>query len=171
MPDIRKIAQEVYDENEKKQQFTISKVPFHTHNLSDAPAVSFLDLTNKTRYVLYRAILSTTANAVASSVGGSLVIPFGGRILSVGATVDTAGVTGNETIDFLKNGVTIFSTSVTTLYTTIATTMKTSRGNTTIPVIKIQSFDEGDIFTFDIKAVQSTPALGLTLFMKVIETP
>lgn len=149
----------------------------HWHNGNDSPAFAFTNLTNRTRYIEYRIVAPTTAVAVAAKVGGDFSMPFGGNFVingvnmsSVGATVDTAGVTGNMTIDVLLNGTSIFNQVVTTTKITIATASKTSRGNTSQPLIQTMSFLTGDVVTITVSTVQTTPALGLTVFLKVVET-
>ena len=138
---------------------------FHTHNKSDAPQVDFMNLKNKLRYALYRIIDPTTGVSVATTVGGNFVWPFAGSLMEIGATVDTAGVTGNMTIDVKKNGVSIFTTNL----INIPTASTTSRSSTIASNITTNGFVIGDIYTFDVTVVQSTPALGLMMYMNVIQ--
>lgn len=117
------------------------------------------------RYVLYRVLAPTTTDAVGTTIGGDLVMPFTGTLTSVGATVDTAGTTGTTQLDIKKNTTTILSTKI-----TLDSTEKTSRTAATPPVISVASFSTGDIFTFDVNTVQTTPALGLTFFLNATQT-
>lgn len=117
------------------------------------------------RFVQYRALAPATANTVAV-VGGSFVAPFNGTITLVGATVDTAGTTGSETIDILKNGTSI----MTNTKINIGSTSTTSRATAIQPVLTTMGFNLGDIFTFSVTAIQTTPALGLTVFMTVFKS-
>lgn len=117
------------------------------------------------RRVLYRVLAGDTAHEVATRVGYDLVLPFSGTIISVGATVDTAGVTGSGTYDINKNGSTIMA--VTKI--TIETGEKSSRDATTQPVLTTTAVAAGDILTFDVDAIQTTPAEGLTFFIDIRE--
>ena len=147
-------------------QFVVAKVPAHTHNQTDSLPVNFNHLTNKTRFVVCRIVEATTNTAVANVVGGDFVMPFDGYVVSVGATVDTAGTTNTTTIDVNKNGATIMTTKI-----TIDSTEKTSRTATTSPLVNatLQNFNTGDIFTFDIDAISTTAAKGLTVFINVVD--
>lgn len=170
--EVQKLITDGIEANKTVAQFGVSKVPFHTHNNLDSPPVSYLNLAQRTRYVLYRIVAPTTAVSVANVVGGDLVIPFGGffytqTISYIGATVDTAGTTGTMSIDVNVNGSSIMSTKI-----TLDSAEKTSRTAATLPVVNItkRTFALGDIFTFDVDTVQTTPANGLTIFIKVVET-
>lgn len=147
-------------------QFNQSPIAAHTHNGSDSLPVNFSSLTNRTRYVLYRILDPTTDTATGTSIGGDFVMPFGGYVTAVGATVDTAGTTNKTTVDVLKNGTSVLSTKI-----TIDSGSKTSR-DASVPSIlgSVVSFDAGDIYTFNIDTVSATPAKGLTVFMNVVQT-
>ena len=155
--------------DQQGNQYSPSPIPAHTHNNTDSLPISFKNLTNKVRYIEYRALAPTTAVTVAT-VGGDFVIPFGGYVTGCGATVDTAGTTGTMTVNIKKNGTSILLTDI-----TIASGSKTSRTYTAslAPVLSAAqlTFNTGDIFTFVIDTIQTTPAQGLTVFMNVIETP
>lgn len=147
--------------------FGVSKIPAHSHTGADSLKINYNNLDNRTRFILYRILGSGTDTSVTSSVGGSFVMPFDGIIDLVGATVDTAGTTGDTTIDIKKNTVSVLTTKI-----TINTTKVTSRTSTTKSLIDgtKQTFITGDIFTFDVTTISTTPAKGLTLFMNVIQT-
>ena len=147
-------------------QFGLSLIPAHTHNRTDSLPVDFSNLTNITRYVIYRIVNPIVDTSVANIVGGDFVMPIAGTVMGVGATVDTAGTTNTTTIDINKNGTTILKTKV-----TIDSTEKTSRTATAPAVIdaSVRSFTVGDIFTFDVDAINTTPAKGLTVFLDVIQ--
>lgn len=149
-----------------KNQFGVSMIPAHTHSGSDSIQVDYMDLTNKTHSILYRILSPTTATSVATTVGGDFVIPFSGYVTSVGATVDTAGTTNSTTIDIKKNASSIMNTKI-----TINSGSKTSRTATVQPILNSSvSFKEGDIFTFNVDAISTTPANGLTIFINVVQT-
>jgi len=158
------IATNVFQEELKASQFTVTAVPTHAHTGTDSTQVSYPNLVNRSRFILYRALAPATANTVANTVGGDVVFPFGGNFVQIGATVDTAGTTGSETIDFLLNGVVIGTT------VTIASASKTSRPVTNLQQFTTKNFKTGDILTFNVTAIHTTPALGLTLFLRVTET-
>lgn len=158
------IATNVFQEELKKSQYTVTAVPAHAHTGTDSELVNYPNLTNRSRFILYRALSNTTSNAVANTVGGDVALPFGGNFIQIGATVDTAGTTGSETINFLLNG-TVIGTIV-----TIASASKTSRPVTTLQQFTTKNFKVGDILTFNVTAVHTIPALGLTLFLRVTET-
>lgn len=48
---IKDIAEQVYDEQSAADQFAVSTVPFHTHNGSDSPRISFTDLVNRNEFI------------------------------------------------------------------------------------------------------------------------
>lgn len=148
-------------------QFGVSMIPAHTHSGADSLHVNYNNLDNKTRFMMYRILNPTVSTSVGNVVGGDWVAPFTGYITDVGATVDTAGTTGTTTIDINKNGSSIMTTKI-----TIDSAEKTSRTAATPSVINgtMQSFQLGDIFTFDVDAINTTPAKGLTVFMNLVQT-
>ena len=139
----------------------------HTHDGNGSQSVNSLNVFADYKYILYRIVAPTTANAVATKVGGDLVMPFSGSVFEVGATVDTAGTTGTTQIDVNNNGTSILSTKI-----TIDSAEKTSRDAATPSVINmtLPDFKVGDIFTFDVDTIQTTPALGLTVYLMVVRT-
>ena len=139
----------------------------HTHDGNNSGQVSALDLSDFRRFILYRIVAATTDTATGTTVGGDLVMPFSGRIIEVGATVDTAGTTNTTDIDINVNGSTIMSTVI-----TIDSGEKTSRTAAAAPALTTASIevDKGDILTFDIDAISTTAAKGLTIFLVVLVT-
>lgn len=165
---VKNIISDHLDEYATDNQYGVSKVPIHTHNRVDSGAVSFLNLENRTRYILYRIVSPSQPVVIGSSIGGDFVMPLSGYLTQAGATVDTAGTTGTMTINIKKNGTTVFKVKI-----TIDSGSKTSRTATTKYIFSIDgsiNFVVGDIFTFDVNGIQTTPAMGLTIFMQVIET-
>lgn len=153
------------DQDAKIRGIVDQAIKEHNHDGVLSAAVNALDIFANYQYILYRIVAPTTDTTVANVVGGDYVMPYGGSLYQVGATVDTAGVTNLTTIDFNNNGSTVLSTKV-----TIDSGEKTSRTAATPSVISLPNFKEGDIFTFDVDAVQTTAAKGLTIFMVVIRT-
>lgn len=141
-------------------------VPFHIHNGVDSARVSYSDLINRTRYVVWRVVDPTQSNTVTSSIGGSFIMPFSGYFIAIAATVDTAGVTSTMSIDIKKNTTTIMANTK----LTIDTALTDSRNSTTQPVITTFSFLQKDSFTLDVTAIHTTPAKGLTFHAQIIES-
>ena len=129
----------------------------HSHTSSDLTRAL---VTN--RYLVLRLHASATAAATGNGIGGDYVMPISGSITEVGVTVDTAGTTGTLTVDINKNATTILSTKI-----TVDSGEKTSRTAAALPVISSTTFTTGDIFTFDIDAIHTTPSSGLTVFMNI----
>jgi hypothetical protein len=148
------------------RKYDVAQIPAHTHTGVESNKVDFENLDSRSRYILYRVIDKVTSLTTGTSVGGSIIMPFNGFLVDVGATVDTAGSTGTMTINVLNNGVSVLLKDI-----YIDSGAKTSRTSTTDVIIDSskKNFIVGDIFTFNVDTVQGTPALGLTYFLKVIE--
>lgn len=197
---IRSLVQDEIRGSQQNALYDTSNTVYHVHNNIDSPPIqrtvgngNFLIVSDGTtsvkptdeidfigaavsksnqtatvkvnRFVLYRVLAPTTTDAVGTVVGGDFVMPFTGALTSVGATVDTAGTTGTTQFDIKKNGSSILSTKI-----TLDSTEKTSRTAATPPVISSTTFSTGDIYTFNIDTVQTTPALGLTFFLNATQT-
>jgi hypothetical protein len=158
MADQNELVIEAITQGRKEAAFGVTLIPDHQHSGIDSPTLF------STRYILYRIVQDTTAVTVASTVGGSFVIPFSGTLQDIGATVDTAGTTGSMVIDVNKRGTSILTTKI-----SIETGETTSRTAVTQPVITPYKFTEGDIFTFDVDTIQTTPAMGLTIFINALQ--
>lgn len=48
---MRSIAQALIDQNQTSDQFAVSQTPYHTHNGTDSPRVSFKDLVNRQEFI------------------------------------------------------------------------------------------------------------------------
>lgn len=147
----------------KDSQYSNNMTPLHSHTGTDSPRVTFSDLRFIEEYEIIRAVASGTNTSVTATLGGDFVMPYAGTINLAGATVDTAGTTGDTTIDILKNGTSIFQTKI-----TINSGAKTSRTATTQNVLKSDGstiFAIGDIFTVDVTTISTTPAKGLSVFL------
>lgn len=142
---------------------------YHKHNSSDG--TPYLDesesIINTRKNIIIILVDSLSNVTAATTVGGDFVMPFDGYFTEVGATVDTAGTTGTMTIDINKNGTTILPTKI-----TLDTGEKTSRTAATLPILNpaTRYFVIGDIITFDVDAIQTTPAKGLKMFLNCIKT-
>jgi len=115
------------------------------------------------KYVAIRLLDKNTDAAVASAIGGDFRLPFAGTIREVGAYVDVAGVTGTMTVDINKNGATIMTTNK----IGIETAEKSSLTAAQQPVLTTTAYARDDILTFDIDAIQTTAAKGLTVWLDV----
>lgn len=117
------------------------------------------------RFLIVRVTDAQANNVATTTVGGDIESPVTGTVEEVIAYVDTAGITGLQTVDINKNGVTILSTKL-----TIDSTEKSSRDASAAAVISVTSVTAGDIFTIDVDGVQTTVALGLTVNIKIRES-
>jgi hypothetical protein len=115
------------------------------------------------RKTIYIQQWNFTEDVSTGDICGSWPIPFSGTILSVGANVVTAGVTGTMVIDIHKNGTSIMTTDK----IGIETGEIDSEDATTQPALTADSFVAGDLFTFNVDAIQTTPAKGLTVRMVI----
>lgn len=120
---------------------------------------------NGSRFMIVRVLDSATDQTTGTTKGGDVVCPFAGTIINVYANVDTAGTTGTGTYDINKNGTTLMSTTK----ITIDSTEKDSRTAATPPVLTTTTVAVGDVLTFDIDAIQTTPAKGLSFTLEILE--
>jgi hypothetical protein len=149
----------------KVELATTAEIDTGTDSTRAIPVDQFVASARNVRYVYYRIVEATTDTAIATTKGGDFECPFTGTITEVGAYVDTAGTTNLTTVDINKNGTTIISTKI-----TIDSTEKSSRTAATPAVISVSSITAGDLLTFDIDAVQTTAAKGLTVRIGIRQT-
>lgn len=142
----------------KVELATTAEIDTGTDSTRAIPVDQFVASNRNVRYIMYRIVEATTDTAIANVKGGDFEVPITGTITEVGAYVDTAGTTNLTTVDINKNGTTILSTKI-----TIDSTEKSSRTAATPAVISVSSIAVGDLLTFDIDAVQTTAAKGLTM--------
>lgn len=109
-----------------------------------------------------RCVEKSTDLAVANDIMGKILIPFKGKLLSIRAIVDTAGVTGSSVIDVNKNGTTVMTTNK----VTIETTEVDSDDATTPPGITTSAVAKGDIYTIDVDSLSTTKPKGLIIHLK-----
>ena len=141
----------------------------------DASISGWADKTfgNKLRYLTFSLIDKDTAVATATSIGGDFTVPFAGTIVQddakphqFAATTDTAGTTSTMTVDVNLNG----STIMTTNKLDIETTEKSSATAATQPDVTTTAVSAGDVLTFDVDAVHTTPANGLKVYIAIKES-
>jgi hypothetical protein len=110
-----------------------------------------------------RFVLAGTIGATGTSVANKVRGLFAYRILGADLNVDSAGTTGNTTIDINLGGTTIFTTKP-----TLATTVSVSP--TPFTADHNSSSSANNEFTIDIDAKQDTPAVGLYVHLYVFKT-
>lgn len=119
------------------------------------------------RYVNWRVLNQDVDQAIAANIMGDLEWQIAGTLVSIGAYMDTAGVTGTAIIDVNKAG----STIMTTDKIEIETAEKSSRTAADQPVITDAAVAIGDVYTVDIDAIQTvTAGKGLTIRFGIRES-
>ena len=126
-------------------------------------ALSFLPGEPGKKYAVFRIIASATDVAAATRIGGDFRLPFDGNLLEVGAYVDEPGVTGDQVADINLAGATVMTTDK----LDIETGEKTTEDAAQQPVLTTTAFSKDDIFTFDVDAIQSTAAKGLSIWFDI----
>jgi len=139
-----------------------SEINTGTDSTRIMPIDQYVASHRNTRYILYRLMDKDTDVETGTTTGGDFEFPFAGTILAAGTFNDTAGSSGTQIIDINKGGSTIMSTDK----CDTSSGAKTSRSSTT-PGITTSAIAAGDIITFDIDAVHSTAAKGLTVRLEV----
>lgn len=115
---------------------------------------------------MVRLLANTTDTATGTTIGGDYRISNRAiTVKAVGAYVDTAGTTNTTTIDINEAGTSILSTKI-----TIDSTEKSSETAATPPVISDTSIAADAVVTFDIDAINTTPAKGLTVWVDYVYT-
>lgn len=143
----------------KVELATTAEINTGTDSTRAMPVDQFVASNRNVRYVFYRIIEATTDTSTGTTKGGDFEAPFTGTITEIGAYVDTAGTTGTMIVDVNKNGTTLMTTDK----VSIDTTEKSSRTAATAPTLTTTSITAGDLITFDIDAVHTTAAKGLTV--------
>jgi len=122
------------------------------------------------RFIAIRIVEATTDVAVATTVGGDWVSPFTGTLIQddtkkefLSAATDTAGTTGTMVVDIHKGGTTVMTTNK----LDIETTEKSTTTAATQPDLTTTAVTAGDVFTFDVDAIHTTAAKGLTIYMAI----
>ncbi len=175
-----------------QDQYSVAATPLHTHNSVDSTPLDYTNLTNRTRFIVYRLLAPTDAVSVANTVGGYFSMPFAGGFgipdsiggyltdalggvnapPAVFASVDTAGTTGATIIDMRISRVTGSSSDVFggTVAIGIASGSLTSLLSAAQPLFVIPTFNIGDRLSFNVASVSSSAPLGLTIYLRVTET-
>lgn len=113
---------------------------------------------------MVRLLANTTNTAIGTTIGGDYRISNRAiTVKAVGAYVDTAGTTNTTTIDINEAGTSILSTKI-----TIDSTEKSSETAATPPVISDTAIAADAVVTFDIDAISTTAAKGLTVWIDYV---
>ncbi len=124
------------------------------------------DLKNRTRFLTYRAVGSSASCYVANIVGGEWYVPFNGNIPQFWAYVDTPGTTGSMTINlrFTDASGTITLATMTIASGAIGSAVFTASNGIGKPFLRNNNFH------VNITGVHTTPALGLTFVLALVDT-
>jgi hypothetical protein len=122
------------------------------------------------RWLAFRIIHPDIDCVTDTDLIGDFVVPFDCTLLQddsnpewFSAATDTAGTTGTMVVDVHLNGTTIMTTNK----LDIETAEKSTTTAATQPDLTTTDVSAGDILTFDIDAVHTTEAKGLTVYMAV----
>jgi hypothetical protein len=149
---------------------TATEIDTGTDSTRAMPIDQFVASDRNIRFIAVRIVGAGTDVAVDTTVGGDFVVPFTGTILQsdtdtmwFSAATDTAGTTGTMVVDVHLNGTTICTTNK----LDIETTEKGTTTAATQPDLTTTAISAGDILTFDIDAVHTTAAKGLTIYLAI----
>lgn len=140
----------------KVELATTAEIDTGTDSTRAIPVDQFVASARNVRYFEI-PITQDKINIAAETTIRTWECPITGTIVEIGAYVVTAGTTGTMQVDVNKNG----STIMTTNKITIDSTETSSRTAATAPGLTTTSIAAGDLLTFDIDTVQTTPAKGL----------
>jgi hypothetical protein len=151
---------------------TTAEIDTGTDSTRAMPIDQFVASKRNVRYLIFPLVDSTTDVTAATDFQGDWEIPISGTILQddtnknlLKATNTTAGTTGTMVVDIHLNGTTIMTTNK----LDIETGEKTTVSAATQPDLTTTSISAGDILTFDIDAIHTTPAKGLKVYMAIRE--
>jgi hypothetical protein len=145
---------------------TTAEIDTGTDSTRAMPVDQFVASDRNIRFINIRLVEAGTDVATGTTIGGDFEVPFAGTIYQDDAKdsyfcayTDTAGTTGTMTVDVNKNGTSIMTTDL----LSIETTEKSSSTATTPPNVTTPAVAAGDILTFDVDAIHTTAAKGLTV--------
>lgn len=97
---LENIIQKQTTSNDAVNQFGVAQTPFHSHNGSDSPSISFQDITNRDEYL--SIIIPGTLAQTATNYGVVFIAPY--NCLFKGATEvhTTAATVGTPTLQVEK---------------------------------------------------------------------
>lgn len=133
---------------------------------------AFVGSKRNIRWLAFNLIEAGTDCAVTTNIGGDFISPIAGTILQSDTSPfyfygsnSTAGVTGSMVIDANINGTSICTTNK----LDFDSAQKTTTTAGTKPDLTTTALAIGDIITFDVDSLHTTPAKGLTVYMAVRE--
>lgn len=115
---------------------------------------------NIEEFLVDLSIPGTQAAATLQIGRRTFLVPFACQIKSIYAKLGTAGVTGNQDYDILKNGTTILSSTGGVRFATTAVDP-----NAITLTADPTSFVKGDVITVTAGAPQTTPAVNFNLLL------
>ncbi len=156
-----------FDYNALQQSVLQSPDPIQTPASIATPQsddIYYDELKNRTRILTYKIVPSTSSCYVGNVVGGNWRVPFSGNLPQMWAYVETAGTTGTMTIDVRW----VSSAGTVTINTMSVAT--TAPGSPIYTAATGPKFSRNDSFHFNIPAVHTTPAIGLTIVLVFADT-
>jgi hypothetical protein len=155
---------------------SIAEVDTGTNTTNYVSPDSFQGSKRNIRWLTFNLVEAGTATAIATNIGGDFVSPIAGVIQQsdttpfyLYATNSTAGThtTVGTVVDISIGGTSIMTTNK----LDFDTTEKTTTTAATPPDLTTTALAVGDIITIDVDTIaDGTAALGLTVYMAVLET-
>lgn len=123
--------------------------------------------TNDTRYIEITLVSDDTEIPVKYNITGDFECPMSGNIVDVGAyiTGPDTGIDGIMVVDILLNGISIMEVDK----IRVMSGEKSSRTSPYPPVLTTTSIIAGDILNFSILNIHTTPAKGVSVWLKIQE--
>ena len=103
-------------------------------------------------FMQVRAILSSTDLTVVNNIAGKVLMDFAGNLISGRLILDSSGTTGNSIVHVINGTSNVFSTQL-----QVDTGEADSNDSVVTPVIANSAFAVGDIITFNVTEVQTSP--------------
>jgi hypothetical protein len=143
------------------------------YHLTAAELSAVQSMASAIRSVTVILVAHDTNCSIGTSLGGDFECPITGNIVACGAYNTIAGSDSNSpeepmTVDILVNGTTIFQDSP-DVRIEINSGEKTSRNNSPQTEISNPAVVKGDIITFNVDYVHTTPAKGLNIWFEIQE--
>lgn len=152
---------------------TAAEIDIGTAADRSLPVDQYVASKRNIKHLIFTLFAPGSDTAVLASVGGDFKIAITGTIIQndslkdeLSARNDTAGTTGTMVVDIHLNGTTIMDTNK----LDIETTEKDTNTAVTQPDLSTTAISAGDILTFDVDAVHTTPGKGLKVYMAIRES-
>lgn len=111
--------------------------------------------------------LSVPGTQAVNANAKTFLVPFACQLKAIYAKLGTAGTTGSQTTDLLKNGTSFVSSGH--LLSFASTSQAATYGNANLTADPLQ-FAKGDIIEVDTSAVHTTPAKDLAILLVLERT-